>query len=129
MTELGAVESYEVSIAGAPSDWAQTIMAFSRGQAKSSYLAHVRDAYPDMPYTLVRARKVAGPKSSADFIRCATYRGLPHVRCGDPVTVDGDHGTVVGHNGSANFEILFSTGKYAGQTVPVHPAGCVWPRG
>ncbi len=48
---------------------------------------------------------------------------MPDVECGQRVTVNGNAGTIVGHNESANFNVLFDDDAehYAGLTLSVHP--------
>lgn len=83
------------------------------------------DAWPDIPFTLVRVRKLGPPQSSPGFIRNAEYRQLPGLRCGQRVTVGTATGVVVGHDGAANFEVIFDddSPKYPGKTLSVHPSG------
>lgn len=99
------------------------INAMSAGQAKYSFLLDVRDPWPDTKYTDIRCRKVGSPHTSERFIANAKYRGMPNVRCGDRVRV-GRHGEglIVGHNSSANFDVLFTSGPWNGQTLNVHPS-------
>lgn len=123
MKQIPHLFSFELSVKGAP--WGPTtINAASAGKAKAIYLSDVRDAYPDMPYTLLRVRRMGRPQTTEDFIRCATYRGLPNVRCGDRVRVGRGTGAIVGHNSSANFDVLFDmdSPEYAGLVLNVHPA-------
>lgn len=89
-------------------------------------VAETDDAWPDVPFTAMRARKIGAPVTSEAFARVARYRGLPHVRCGDRVRVGTDYGTIVGHNDSANFNVLFDAGsKYGAHVLNVHPHECV----
>jgi hypothetical protein len=115
------IRSYACLVAG--SDWGETIVnARSRGQAKVDYWRDVKDAWPDIPFTAIRARVIGGPHSSAEFIRNAAYRGMPDVRCGQRVRVGEDEGAIVGHNSSANFDVLFDPGSRYGEIVlNVHP--------
>lgn len=116
----GEVFAFEVSVKG--NEWSQIVHATTRGQAKARYYRDVTDPYPDLPYTLIRARKVGRPRTSEEFIRVAVYRGLPKLRCGDRVVACGHAGVVVGHNDSANFDVLFDPGTpYGGQVGNVHP--------
>ena len=90
---------------------ATIINAWSHGQAKSWYKSHIADCCPDLSYTDIRVRKIGGPVSDKDFIKNAIYRGHPEVRCGDRVSCGNlGEGTIVGHNSSANFDVLFDTG-------------------
>lgn len=120
MTQLFA---FECRHAGA--DRGGTIYnASSRGKALVQYLLDVRDCWPDVQFTDLRARKVGGPHTSEQFIRNARYRGLPKVRCGQRVKVGEAYGAIVGHNACANFDVLFDEGgKHSGLTLNVHPSG------
>ena len=115
------VYAFVVNVSG--KDWGRVINALSRGAAKAQYHRHLTDAWPDIPYTALRSRKVGAPVSSDRFISNAKYRGMPCVRCGDRVKVGVASGTIVGHNDSANFNVLFDkdSKKYAGLTLNCHP--------
>ena len=103
-------------------DCKRTINTVSKGAAKYDYLLDVRDCWPDIKYTDLRARKIGAPHTSDQFIRNAIYRGMPDVRCGDRVTVEGRPGTIVGHNDSANFEVLFDkTSDWGSMVLNCHP--------
>lgn len=116
-----AVFAWEVSVSGA--DWTRTVNAHTRGQAKSWYYHEVLDAYPDLPWTAIRARKAGRPRTSPDFARNARYRGWAGVQCGQRVLVGRARGVIVGHNASANFEVLFDrdSPQYAGLRLSCHP--------
>ena len=102
-------------------DWAKTINARSAGKAKSEYHADVNECC-DVPFTKIRCRKIGVPQTSDDFLRLCKYRGV-QVRCGDRVKVGDGLGVIVGHNSSANFNVLFDddSPEYAGLTLNVHP--------
>lgn len=114
------VFAFEVSVAG--TDWSATVNERSAGRAKGAYHRCVIDAWPNVPFTAMRARKLGAPQSSPGFLRCAEYRGVG-LRCGQKVSVRcGDsarRGVVVGHNDSANFDVLFFD---TGQRLNVHPS-------
>lgn len=118
---MNAVFAFEVSVAG--TDWTTILNSSSRGRAKAEYHRCVTDAWPDVPFTAMRARRIGPPQTSEAFIRNAVYRGLPNVKCGQRVEVSGARGTIVGHNRSANFDVLFDDDapRYAGQTLNCHP--------
>lgn len=124
-----AVFAFEVSVVG--TDWTEIVNARTSGAAKAGYWRRVSEAWPDVPFTAVRARKVGRPVSSNEFVRCAEYRGVV-VRCGDRVTVGADRGVVIGHDASANFRVLFDADspRFANQQLSVHPSdlGCEAPR-
>ena len=70
----------------------------------------------------ISVRKLGPAHTSEAFIRNARYRGMPDLRCGEAVTVSGRAGFVVGHNSSANFDVLFTGGDWAGAVLNVHPS-------
>jgi len=113
--------SYEVNVKG--QNWQSIINAPSVGKAKYYYLLQVQDPWPSVRFVDLICRKLGPPHTSESFKRNACYRGLPNVRCGDRVTVNGCNGTIVGHNSAANFQVLFDLDapKYSGLTLPVHP--------
>jgi len=114
------MNAYALYPAGKP-EWETVLNASSRGKAKSEYWRHVTDAWPDVPFTSIRCRKVGGPVTTPEFMRCAAGRGLPGLRCGDRVSVGESLGVVVSHNASACFNVEFTSGRYAGNTLSVHP--------
>lgn len=116
------VSSYACRVSWAP-EWGETIYnARTAGQAKVRHFWEVHDAWDNTKYTDIRCRKVGAPHTSERFIENAKYRGMPDVRCGQRVRVGADgEGVIVGHNASANFDVLFDTGRYAGQTLNCHP--------
>lgn len=104
-------------------EWRYTIYnALTAGKARYQYFLDVREPWPDVKLIDLRARKIGPAHSSEGFIHNAIYRGMPDVRCGRRVRTNGCDGVIVGHNSSANFNVLFETGKYAGQTLNVHPS-------
>ena len=122
---MNDIFSFEVSVKG--TDWKQIVNARTPGKAKREYHSNVIDAWPDGPFTSLRCRKIGRPHTSEQFVRIALYRGMPAVECGQRVTVSGNAGTIVGHNESANFNVLFDEDaqKYSGVTLNVHPQDIV----
>lgn len=105
----------------------ETVNAYTAGEAKSDRHRSINEAWPGVPFTSMRARVIGGPRSSEDFVRCATRRGYPDVRCGDPVELpapDGRRGVIVSHTGSANWDVLFDDGS----SGAVHPDSCIYPK-
>ena len=99
-----------------------TVHALTPGQAKSEYFRNVADVLPDLRFTDVRCRRLGGPIHSDNFLRTAKYRGVPFARIGMRVLVGGEQGVIVGHNSSANFDVLFARGtRYADQVLNCHP--------
>lgn len=63
----------------------------------------------------------AGPaRTSEAFLRTARYRGLPELRCGHEVVVNGCKGFAVGPNDNANFVVLFTDGDWNGCELNCH---------
>lgn len=117
------VFAFEVSVKG--TDWTKIINARTAGKAKYQYWLDVTDAWPDVPITAMRARKYSSgkPYTSSEFERNAKYRGMPKVKCGQRVKVGNSLGVIVGHNSSANFDVLFDDDapEYGGLRLNVHP--------
>jgi hypothetical protein len=90
-------------------------------RARNELYRDVNDCYP-IHFIDVRVRKIGGAHTSDEFKRTAAYRGMPGLKCGQPVDVDGSAGYIVGHNSSANFDVLFVEGKLAGGPYNVHPS-------
>ena len=103
-------------------EFTRTVNAATRSKARYDYLLDVRDAYPDVTFADISVRKLGPAHTSEAFIRNARYRGMPDLRCGEAVTVSGRAGFVVGHNSSANFDVLFTGGDWAGAVLNVHPS-------
>lgn len=119
------VFSFEVSVKGR--DWAKIVNARTAGRAKHDYYRDLMESWPNIPYTALRCRKLGAPQTSAQFVRNAEYRGMPDIKCGTRVLVGTEKGTIVGHNSSANFDVLFDedSPKYHGMTLNVHPSSVV----
>ncbi len=74
--------------------------------------------YPEKkpkPPTKDRVREYVEP---AGFRRCMEYRGIPFARIGMRVLVDGKPGAIVGHNDSANLDVLFDGDRHASNCHP-----------
>lgn len=96
--------------------------------AKREAWRDLRDPCPDVRWTDLRVR-VNGPAVTSPYFAHATnIRGLPNVKCGDRVRVGEAMGAIVGHNESANFDVLFDddSPRYAGLVINVHPSSCVF---
>lgn len=123
MKNTNQVLAFEVSVAG--TDWSKIINARTAGKAKYEYWRSVTESWPDVPITAMRARKYNGgrPYTSLEFERNAKYRQMPDVKCGQRVKVGDSFGVIVGHNSSANFDVLFDDDatRHGGQRLNVHP--------
>lgn len=96
----------------------QTVYAHSRGAAKADYWHQVREAWQDVPFTAIRARRARGSARDPNLDRVASYRGLPPLIPGvTRVRVFGRLATVIGANASANIDVIYDDGR----NVPVHP--------
>ncbi len=103
-------------------DWGRSVNATSSGMAKMDLFASLKDAGWGYRYTDLRSRVEGAPVSTDRFQHCAEYRGVPFAKCGMRVRFsDGDEGVIQGHNSSANFNILFTSGKHKGLTLNCHP--------
>jgi len=126
-TRIRPVFAFAARVVNAP-EWGETLYnTTTAGRAKREHLSRVCEAWPEVKFTDVRVRKVGVPHTSAEFRDTAQYRGLPQVSCGQRVELPLIHGgsargTIVGHNASANFEVLFDENSaLAGRTGNVHP--------
>ena len=124
---MSEVHAFEVWVASRP-EFKQTINARSAGKAKYEYLRSLQETWPGYTFFDLRVRKLGSPRSSEQFIRNAKYRGVPEARCGQRVSVGEGHGVIVGHNSSANFDVLFDddSPRYPGETLNVHPDSVVF---
>jgi len=116
-----SIFAFECSVKDAP--WGPSIInSTTSGKAKCEYFRDVTDPWPDVRFIDIRVRKVGAAHTSEGFVRNVKYRGMPDVKCGQRVKVNGNSGWIVGHNSSANFDVLFDSGKWAGCTLNVHPS-------
>lgn len=111
------LRAYECSLDG--KHWS-TINALSKGKAKSEFLS---DIDWDVRYIDVRCRVLGDVKfhTPEGFKKNARYRNIPFAYCGMKVELSGSFGWIVGHNCTANLNVLFYTGEYIGQTLNCHP--------
>ena len=119
------VFAWECNVRG--KDWQRTINHLTAGKARYEYLMDLRDAWPDATFADITVRKVGPAHTSEAFLRTATYRGMPSLRCGARVEVlcgtKRALGVIVGHNDSANFDVLFDEDTYFnGGIGNVHPS-------
>lgn len=92
----------------------------SAGQAKADYFRNIAREV-GAKYTDIRIRRLGGPVTTDGIVRTAKYRGVPFARAGMRVKVENDYGRIVSHNDSANWDVLFETGRWAGETLNCHP--------
>ncbi len=115
--------AYHVWVADRP-EFRKTINARTAGKAKAEFLNDLLDAGWDYRFTDLRVRCVGRCHTPEGFQRTAAYRGMPTLKCGQRVIVGRSHGIIVGHNASANFDVLFDDDapRFAGQKLNVHPS-------
>jgi len=105
-------------------DWGDTVYALTRSKARYRYWLRVREPYPDLRITAVEVwayRHNLGDFQPLRLRRTALQRGLEFVRAGMAIEVDGQRGVIVNGNDSANFDVMFTEGKYQGQIGNCHP--------
>lgn len=95
------------------------INSTSAGRAKAEF--HSRVAECGIAYMDIRVRKCGGPTTTPGIERVGKYRGVPFARAGMRVKVGDDFGWIVGHNDSANWDVMFETGENAGLVLNCHP--------
>lgn len=121
-----SVYAFEVWIPNAPwGDVRQIINERTLGQAKVKYWRDVADAWPSIPYTAVRGRRIGPPQSLPEFLLGVAYRGIPDVRCGDRVTWKNASGVIVGFGGGGAWLEVVADEGWRGY---LHPAECVIER-
>ena len=108
-------------------NWQRVINHVSAGKARYEYLLDLREAWPDATFADITVRKLGPAHTSDAFKRTAAYRGMPDLRCGQRVEVRSPEGpalgVIVGHNGSANFDVLFDENTwFKGGVGNVHPS-------
>ena len=118
---MNEVFAFEVTVEGFPPVIYNHRTA---GKAKTLAFRDLSASYESYRYTDLHVRKLGAPYSSERFISNAEYRGLPNARCGQRVVVGNKMGVIVGHNSSANFNILFDEDapEFAGMILNVHPS-------
>lgn len=119
------VFAWECNVRG--KNWQRTINHRTAGKARYEYLLDLRDSWPDATFADITVRKIGPAHTSEAFKRNAAYRGMPEVRCGTRVEIRSPEGpalgVIVGHNGSANFDVLFDDDTYfKGGVGNVHPS-------
>ena len=119
------VFAWECNVRG--KEWQRTINHLTAGKARYEYLLDLRDSWPDVTFADITVRKVGPAHTSEAFRRNAAYRGRTELTCGARVeVVSGSQralGVIVGHNDSANFDVLFDEDTYfKGGIGNVHPS-------
>jgi len=114
-------------------DYVVVVNHRTAGRAKSAFFSSLTDAWPDVPFTDLRVRKVGAPVTGEQFEHCARIRGVSGWRCGDRVAVlelAGAGAVLVGSDSSACFRVLLDDDARSACKCPavvsVHPAGLLW---
>lgn len=119
------VFAWECNVRG--KEWQRIINHLTAGKARYEYLLDLRDSWPGVTFADITVRKVGPAHTSEAFRRNAVYRGRTELTCGARVeVVSGSQralGVIVGHNDSANFDVLFDEDTYfKGGIGNVHPS-------
>jgi hypothetical protein len=113
------LRSWSVSSTWFP-DHSTTVVARSAGAAKYRQWLKIVDSWSEMPFTAMRARAAPGYHEQPGFRDCMIYRGIPFAQLGMRVRFDdGKMGTLVGHNSSANLDVIMDGD---GEVLNCHPA-------
>lgn len=116
------MHAFECSVKG--TDWAEVVNAETAGRAKAIYWRDVRDSWECIPYTDIRAKRLGSPRGTRRLAACCASRGV-ELRAGQRVRVGVSTGIVVDGASGANFLVAFTSGKYAGCRLAVHPSEIV----
>lgn len=111
------LRAYSCTVVG--TDWERVVHAVTASKAKYLYWLDVKDAWPDVPITDMRARSLGLPRTTERFHHTATYRKA-WFRLGDKVRVNNSIGFVADSDSSANFVVHFISGEWANRILHVH---------
>lgn len=106
----------------------KVVNAVSLGAAKTQFLHDISDPCPDVKYTdikgCVASRRYKGPWQTEEFMRVTDYRGIPYARVGQVFRYRDSFGVIMGpcRGGGALLSVFFTTGKWAGKRMSIHPA-------
>lgn len=109
--------SWEVWAGSEKPDYPRIVNAITSGKAKSAYFRMVREPWPDLEFTQINCRKVGEPHTSEEFIQFVERQGLPFVRCGMKVEIDGSKAIITRKSG-AYFRAYFLDHKCEGNFHP-----------
>jgi hypothetical protein len=94
-------------------DWVRVVYAESRGKAKAERLRDLNECcdflYTDMACRVLK--RFSYNESAEAFANNAKYRCIQFAYLGMAVEVEGKRGMIVGHNDSANLDVLFENGN------------------
>lgn len=111
------LRAYSCTVVG--TNWDTVVHALTREKARYLYWRQVTDAWPDTPFTAIRARLLGLPRTTEKFHHTALYRKA-WFRIGDKVRVGNSIGFVADSDDSANFVIHVISGEWANRIVHVH---------
>lgn len=114
---MDALHAYGCRVRGC--DHETVVNSTSIGRAKSEFLLDLD--IDGIAFIDIRARCLGPAVTTAGIKRVGEHRGVPFARAGMLVDVGGNRGRIVGHNSSGNFDVLFETGRWAGQVLNCHP--------
>ena len=119
--QIPKLRAFACSVKG--TDWGETtVHALSRSKARYRHWVHVKEAWPDLKLIGINVRLLGAPRNTPEFEYTKKYRGVSF-NIGDRVRVGQSEGFVVDRTDSANFQIEFFSGPYAGESLIVHPSG------
>ena len=114
------LRAFACSVKG--SNWGETtVHAFTRSKARYLHWRHVREPWPETKLIDIDVRLLGAPRNTPEFEHTKKYRGVSF-NIGDRVRVGESEGYVADRNDSANFQVQFFRGPYAGELLSVHPA-------
>ena len=117
---LPKLRAFACSVKG--SDWGETIVhALSRSKARYCHWIDVIESWQNIRLIDVNVRLLGAPRNTPRFEHTKKSRGVLF-NIGDRVRVAQSEGFVVDSNDSANFEVQFVSGPYAGRLLSVHPS-------
>lgn len=120
MIAVPKLRAFACSVKG--SDWGETtVHAMTRSKARYRHWQHVRDPWPDIKLMDINVRLLGAPRNTPQFEHTKKYRGVSF-NIGDRVRVGQSEGFVSDRNDSANFQVQFISGPYAGGELSVHPS-------
>ena len=117
MKKQGELLAYGCSLDG--KNWS-SYNATSYGKAKSMFLQDLDGCCGDC-FRSIKCKKAGRPYTTDEFKRNAEYRNVEFAYCGMVIDINGRKGVIVGHNDSANLNILFTEGEYKGKVLNCHP--------
>lgn len=103
------IRSFRCTVAG----YESIVNARTAGEARYQRYLSAQEWHPDVRFIDIRVNVVKGqPVAPEGFDEVCRRRGVPFAKVGMRVEVDGKPGAIVGHNYSANFDVLFDGERY-----------------